>query len=62
MSSGICINNVPVIWEESRLFDLYCRYLRGLAERSAFIDHNKYDHFDRAKDLYDKIMLPEICS
>ena len=56
MSDGICINNVPVTWEESRLFDLYCRYLKGLAERSAFIDHNKYDHFDRAKSLYDKII------
>lgn len=56
MSDGICINNVPVTWEESRLFDLYRRYLNGMAERSAFIDHNNYDHFDRAKDLYNKIM------
>ena len=56
MDNGICINNVPVTWEESRLFDLYRRYLRGLSERSAFIDHNKYDHFERAKYLYNKIM------
>lgn len=56
MSNGICINNVPVTWEESRLFDIYRRYLNGLAERSVFIDHNKYDHFDRAKDLHNKIM------
>lgn len=56
MSSGICINNVFVTWEDSKLFDLYCRYLEGSVERSAFIDHNKNDYFDRAKHLYNKIM------
>lgn len=56
MDNEICINNVPITWEESRLFDLYRRYLRGMSERSAFIDHNKYDHFERAKHLYNKIM------
>ena len=56
MIDGICINNVPVTWEESRLFSLYRQYLNGMAKRSAFIDHNNYDHFDRAKDLYNKIM------
>ena len=56
MDNGIFINNVFVNWEESRLFDLYCRYLEGLAERYAFIDHNGYDHFESAKRLYNKIM------
>ena len=56
MNEGICINNVPVTWEESRLFDLYRAYLRNMADRNAFVDHNKYDHFEQAKHLYEKIM------
>lgn len=56
MNEGICVNNVPVTWEESRLFDLYRAYLRNMADRNAFVDHNKYDHFERAKHLYEKIM------
>lgn len=37
MNARICINNVPVTWEEVRLFDLYHRYLKGLVERSALL-------------------------
>lgn len=57
MSTGGCyINNVEVTWEESRLFDMYRQYLNNKIDRQSFIDTYKYDSFERAKTLYEKIM------
>lgn len=57
MSTGGCyINNVYVTWQESRLFDLYCLYLNKRIDRQSFIDAYQYDNFEKAKELYNKIM------
>lgn len=57
MSTGGCyINNVYVTWEESRLFDMYRLYLNKKIDRQSFIDVYHYDNFDRAEQLYKKIM------
>ena len=55
-TEGCYINNVYVTWEESRLFDMYRLYINNKIDRKSFIDNFKYDNFDRAEALYNKIM------
>lgn len=55
-TEGCYINNVYVTWEESRLFDMYRLYINNRIDRKSFIDDFKYDNFDRAEALYNKIM------
>lgn len=58
MANCICyINNIPVTEKESKLFDMYQKYLDGKLTKEAFKDSfGSYDDFHHAENLYIKIM------
>lgn len=58
MSKHLCyINNIPVTEKESKLFDMYLKYLDGKLTKEAFKNpFGSYDDFHHAENLYIKIM------
>lgn len=58
MANCICyINNILVTERESKLFDMYQKYLDGKLTKEAFKNpFGSYDDFYHAENLYIKIM------